>query len=131
MMLVNLFSHPSRVLSACFLLALSGCANEALKNQLANSREAVDQAKIAGAQQTAPRELDAAVNKLNQADDASKKWSKTDAMRLAQEAQVDANLARAKTDSAQANIAAAELQKSNQIMREAYAAHTRTSRGTR
>jgi hypothetical protein len=131
MMLANLFSHPSRVLSACFLLALSGCANQALNNQLANSREAIDQAKIAGAQQTAPGDLDAAVNKLNQANDASKKWNKEDAMRLAQEAQVDANLARAKTDSAQARIAATQLEKSNQIMRDAYAARNRTSRGTR
>lgn len=131
MVLVNFFSRPSRVLPACFLLALSGCANEALNNQLANSREAIDQARIAGAQQTAPGDLDAAVNKLNQANDASEKWSKTDAMRLAQEAQVDANLARAKTDSAQARIAAAELEKSNQIMRDAYAARTKTSRGTR
>jgi hypothetical protein len=133
MMRANLFSYPSRVLSACFLLALSGCANQALNNQLANTQEAIDQAKIAGAQQTAPGDVDAAVNKLNQANDASKKWSwsKTDAMRLAQEAQVDANLARAKTDAAQARIAATQLEKSNQIMRDAYAAHTRTSRGTR
>jgi hypothetical protein len=52
-------------------------------------------------------------------------------MRLAQEAQVDANLARAKTDAAQARIAATQLEKSNQIMRDAYAARNRTSRGTR
>lgn len=131
MMLVNLFSHPSRVLSACFLLALSGCANEALKNQLANTGEAIDQAKIAGAQQAAPQDLNAATQKLNQANEASTKWNKDDAMRLAQEAQVDANLARAKTDSAQAQIAAAQMQKSNQIMRDAYAAHMKNSRGTR
>jgi hypothetical protein len=131
MMLANLFSRPSRVLSACFLLALSGCANEALNNQLANSREAIDQAKIAGAQQTAPRDFDAAVQKLNQANDASKKWDKKDAMSLAQEAQVDANLARAKTDSTQARFAAAELEKSNRILRDTYLARTRNSRGTR
>jgi hypothetical protein len=36
---------------------------------------------------------------------------KGDAMRLAQEAQVDANLARAKTDTAHARMAAAETDK--------------------
>jgi uncharacterized protein DUF4398 len=130
MMLANLFSHPSRALSACFLLALSGCANEALNNQLATSREAIDQAKIAGAPATAPGDFDTAVNKLNQANDAAKNRDSKDAMRLAQEAQVDANLARAKTNATQAELAAAELQKSNQLLRE-LAARTRTSRGER
>jgi hypothetical protein len=130
MMLANLFSHPSRVLSACFLLALSGCANEALNNQLANSREAIDQAKIAGAPETAPGDFNAAANKLTQANDAAKNRDEDNAMRLAQQAQVDANLARAKTDSTQAKIAATELEKSNLILRE-LAARTRTSRGER
>ena len=49
MMHVKLFIHPARVLAPCCLLALAACANPALNNQLANSREAVDQAKIVGA----------------------------------------------------------------------------------
>lgn len=118
MMLANLFYRPSRVLAACSLLALSACANEALNNQLANSREAIDQAKIAGAAETAPADFDVAVDKLNRADAAAKNRDKKEAMRLAQQAQVDANLARAKTDSTQARIAAAEVDKSNQILRD-------------
>jgi membrane-bound lytic murein transglycosylase len=117
MLLANVFLHPSRVLAGCVLLALSGCANEALNQQLATSREAVDQAKMAGAAETVPADFDAAVDKLNRANAAAKQ-DKTGAMRLAQEAQVDANLARARTDSAQARTAAAELIKSNQILRE-------------
>jgi hypothetical protein len=118
MMPAQLFHHPSRVLAACCVLALSACANEALNNQLANSREAVDQAKIAGAAERAPADFDTAANKLNEATAAADNRKKDDAMRLAQEAQVDANLARAKNDSVQARLAATELQKSNDIMRE-------------
>ena len=118
MRLANRLYRPSRVLAACGLLALTGCASEALNNQLATSREAVDQAQIAGAEQTAPTEFGAAVDKLKQARAAADKRKKDDAMRLAQEAQVDANLARAKTNSAQARLAAAELAKSNQLLYE-------------
>jgi hypothetical protein len=103
---------------ACVLFALSACASEALNNQLATSQEAVDQARIAGAADKAPGEFNVAVDKLNQANAAANGRHKKDAMRLAQEAQVDANLARAKTDSAQASIAAAELAKSNLLLRE-------------
>jgi len=118
MMPAHLFHHPSRVLAACCVLALSACANEALNNQLATSREAVDQAKIAGAQERAPADFDTASNKLAQANAAAENRKKDDAMRLAQEAQVDANLARAKNDAVQSRLAAAEMQKSNDIMRE-------------
>jgi hypothetical protein len=118
MMLAHLFHHPSRVLAGCLLLALSGCANKVLNQQLATSREAVDQAKIVGAAETAPAEFDVAVDKLNRANAAAKERHEVDAMRLAEQAQVDANLARAKTDSTQARIASAELAKSNQILRE-------------
>jgi hypothetical protein len=120
MMLANLFYHPARVFAGCLLLGLSGCANEALNHQLASSREAVDQAKMAGAAETAPAEFDVAVDKLNRANAAARDRHEDDATRLAQQAQVDANLARAKTDSAQARIAAAELTKSNRILRETY-----------
>jgi len=120
MMPAHLFHHPSRVLAACCVLALSACANEALNNQLANSREAVDQAKIAGAQERAPAQFDTAVDKLNQAGAAAENRKNKDAMRLAQEAQVDANLARATNDAMQARLAAIEIQKSNDALRAEY-----------
>jgi len=117
-MLAHLFHHPSRVLAGCLLLGLSGCANEVLNQQLATSREAVDQAKMVGAAETTPAEFDVAADKLNRANAAAKERHEVDAMRLAQQAQVDANLARAKTDSTQARIASAELAKSNRLLRE-------------
>jgi hypothetical protein len=120
MSLANLSNHPSRLLMGCVLLALSACAtNKELTTQLSSSREAVDQAKMAGAEQTAPADLDIATGKLDRANVAAKNRDEADAMRLAQQAQVDANLARAKTESAQARVAAAEMTKSNQILRAA------------
>ena len=119
MMLATLFHHPPRVLAACCVLALTGCAsNEALNTQLANSKVAVDQANIAGASEHYPADYGEALDKLNRANAAAKGRDKGDAMRLAEQAQVDANLARAKTDSAQARFAAAELVKSNQLLRD-------------
>ena len=121
MMPAHPFHRPSHVVAGCLLLALSGCANEALNQQLATTREAVDQAKMVGAAETAPAEFDVAVDKLHRADAAAKERQEVDAMRLAQQAQVDANLARARTDSTQARIASAELAKSNQLLRETLA----------
>lgn len=131
MMSAHRFYHLSRGSAVCVLLALSACAHEELNNQLTNSQEAVDQAKIAGAAEKAPDDFNAAVGKLNQAKAAADTRHKKDAMRLAQEAQVDANLARARTDTAQSRIAATEMTKSNQILREALAAQSRSSRGER
>jgi hypothetical protein len=120
MMLANPFNHPSRVLAACVVLGLAGCAsNQALDNQLASSREALDQAQIAGAEQVASADYNLAAGKLNRATDEATNGNKDDAMRLAQQAQADANLAHARTDSTQARIAAVELQKSNLALRDA------------
>jgi hypothetical protein len=122
MLLDYLSNHSSRLLVGCALLALSACAtNKELTAQLANSREAVDQAKMVGAEHTAAADLEVAVGKLDRANAAAKNRDEGDAMRLAQQAQVDANLARARSESAQARVAAAEVMKSNQIMRAAAA----------
>jgi hypothetical protein len=120
MLLANLSNQSSRLLVGCALLALSACAtNKELTNQLASSREAVDQARMAGAEQTAGADMNVAIAKLERADAAAKNRDEKDAMRLAQQAQVDANLARARSESAQARVAATEVMKSNQIMRAA------------
>ncbi len=119
MILAQLLHHPSRVLAACCFLALSACSSSELNHQLATSREAVDQAQMAGAEENAPAEFGVATDKLTRANAAANGHHKHDAMRLAQQAQVDANLARAKSESTQARLAAAELTKTNQTLREA------------
>ncbi|TXG01243.1 DUF4398 domain-containing protein [Massilia arenae] len=119
MILAKFLHHPSRVLARCSLLALSACSSSELNHQLATSREAVDQAQMAGAEENAPAEFGVATDKLTRANAAANGHHKHDAMRLAQQAQVDANLARAKSESTEARIAAAELTKTNQTLREA------------
>jgi hypothetical protein len=119
MILAKLFHHPSRAVAGCFLLALSACSSQELNHQLATSREAVDQAQMAGAQENAPAEFGVAADKLTRANAAATGHHKHDAMRLAQQAQVDANLARTKSESTQARLAATELTKTNQALRDA------------
>ena len=74
---------------------------------------------MAGAEENAPADFGAAADKLARANAAATGHHKHDAMRLAQQAQVDANLARAKSESTQARIAATELTKTNQTLRDA------------
>jgi len=119
MILAKLFQHPSRVVAGCFLLALSACSSQELNHQLATSREAVDQAQMAGTQENAPAEFGVAADKLTRANTAATGHHKHDAMRLAQQAQVDANLARTRSESTQARLAATELTKTNQALRDA------------
>ncbi|AWL04447.1 OmpA family protein [Massilia oculi] len=64
MILAHLFHHPSRAVAGCCLLALSACSSQELNHQLATSREAVDQAQMAGAQENAPADFGAAADKL-------------------------------------------------------------------
>jgi hypothetical protein len=90
-----------------------------LNTQLASSRESIDQARIAGAAETVTADFDMAVDKLNRASAAAEHRGKDNAMRLAQQAQIDADLARARTDAAQSRFAAAEMAKSNQVLRDA------------
>jgi len=87
-----------------------------LNNQLGASQEAVEQAKTAGAPQTAAAQFDAARDKLDRAKAAQSQNDEAIAMRLAQEAQADANLAIAMTGSTHASTAAIEMLKSNQAL---------------
>jgi hypothetical protein len=110
------------MLTACCVLGLSACAtHQALDNQLATSREALEQAKTAGAQQAAPADFNTASEKLSKADAEAKRmsWSKTGALRLAEQAQADANLAHAKAEAFHATTAANELEQSNEALRKA------------
>lgn len=115
----DFYRKPSKLLTACSLLMLSACAHQALDKQLAASNEAVEQARASGAAQTDPADFNAAADKLSRANADAKKWHKGEAMRLAEEAQADANLAHAKTESIQTASVAAELAKGNQALRRA------------
>lgn len=121
MMFTNRIYHSPRGMAACAaascILALSACAsNQALNDQLATSKEAIEQAKTAGAEKTASADFNAARDKLSRANSATR--NDVVAMRLAEQAKADADLAHAKTDSIHATTAAAEMVRSNQALRE-------------
>jgi len=116
MTLANHYYRPSGILTACCLLVLSGCAHQALNDQLATSQEAIKQAQTAGAPETAPADFAAANDKLDRAKSAESHRDMVVAMRLAEQAQADANLANAKTESTRATTAATEIVKGNQAL---------------
>lgn len=109
-----------QLLLAGALLVLGGCASSppAPTDQLAVSKAAVDQAVSAGAPEFAPSELSSARDKLDRANLAMAKKDYTEARMLAEQAQVDAQLAVTKARSSKAQKAVAALQQSNRVLRE-------------
>lgn len=108
-------------LAACALatvFAIAGCSSPAPKpvSSLARAKSAVDQATTANAQQYAAVDLNNAQTKLMSANEAETKGDYKQARYLAEEAQVDAQLALAKTQAAKAKNAAQQLRESNQTL---------------
>lgn len=108
---------PVLIVGASMLLA--GCASApAPTEQLAVSAAAVSRADSAGAAALAPAEIQTARDKLDQARLAMTREDFDSARSLAQEAQVDAQLAEAKSRSSKARKAADELQEGVRVLRE-------------
>jgi hypothetical protein len=105
--------------AASCLLALSACANkQALNDQLAASRAALEQARLAGAASVAPEDYNMARDKLARAAAATGVQDKVIAMRLAEQAQADAEVAKARAGAVRNTAAAAEIAAANQALRE-------------
>lgn len=101
------------------VIALAGCASvPPPKEQMAVSQTAVDNAINSDTTQFAPVELQAARDKLQEAQRAMAKEDYARAKRLAEEAEVDARLAQAKAHSAQAEKALAEAKGANDVLRQ-------------
>lgn len=97
----------------------AGCASAPIPEaQLALGRGAINEAMTAGATESAPLELQQARDKMARADAAVGAKNYEQAARLAEEAEVDARLAAAKARTAQAKLAALEIQKSLRTLRE-------------
>jgi hypothetical protein len=99
-------------------LAISACSVPAPRpdNALVQAKSAVDQAATAGSQQYAAVDLNNAQTKLLSANEAEVKGNYRQARYLAQEAQVDAELALAKTQAAKAQEAAKQVRQGNQAL---------------
>lgn len=101
-------------------LVLAACASgpPAPTAQLSVSAAAIDQAVSAGATELAPTELSAARDKLDRAYVAMNSSNNVRALILAEQAQVDAQLAVARTRSAKAEKAASSHQQDRRVLRE-------------
>jgi Domain of unknown function (DUF4398) len=125
-------SHTlQRTLASAGLLAvitfgLGACATPppAPNEQLAVSAAAIQNAATAGAAQFAPAELALARDKMARATQAAAADEPVRAMALAQQAQADANLARAKAEAAKSKKAADAVDEADRALREEMARKT-------
>ncbi len=115
--LSQMLQYPSAVLA--ILMLTTGCSGiPAPKEQIAVSKAAVNSASSAGGTQFAPVPLRLAMEKLDAAERAMVNKEYLTAQRLAEQAQVDAQLAAATARSIKAQNAARELQEDNRVLRK-------------
>ncbi|SJM90372.1 DUF4398 domain-containing protein [Crenothrix polyspora] len=106
------------VTAACVILT-AGCAGiPAPTEQMAVSKAAVNSANSAGGNEFAPLQLKSAMDKMDGAEKAMTAEDYPLARQLAEQAQVDAQLASATARSAKAQKAATALHEGNQILRQ-------------
>ncbi|MDO9105935.1 MAG: DUF4398 domain-containing protein [Methylovulum sp.] len=106
-------------LSAVAVLFSAGCTSvPAPLEQMAVSRVALKSAASAGGNEFAPVQLRSAMDKMEGAERAMVQENYLQARQLAEQAQVDAQLAAAASRAAKAEKAASALQKGNQILRQ-------------
>jgi hypothetical protein len=99
------------------LIAACGSTNPPTQ-QLTETRMVIEQAEQVGAQEYAPLEFRNAGIKLEQARAASEAKEYEKAIRLAEQARVDAELAQVKALSAKSQKAAAELKESIRVLQQ-------------
>ncbi len=100
-------------------LALAACAASPVPNEkIAVAQASVQHAEQSGAQQFAPVELSTARDKLQRAEKAAADHDAQPATMLAEQANVDAELAEATAQEHRSQKAEAELQASLQALRE-------------
>jgi Domain of unknown function (DUF4398) len=108
-------------------LFLAACASTPVPvAQMALSTAALDQAVAAGASEHAPTDLRAARDHLDRARLALQADDRTLALTLAQEAQVDAQLAEARSHAAKATLAARSVKDGDRILKEEMGRKTNT-----
>ena len=111
--------RPGIAVLAATVLALGACATSPVPTeQLAVTTAALAHAVSAGGQELAPTEMGAARDKLVRAHLAVAAKDNDQALRLAQQAQVDAQLAGSKAEALKAQKAQAELLEAARVLRE-------------
>jgi hypothetical protein len=102
------------------LLALTGCAPsmQPPTSQMALAQSAVDKASASGAYEYAPLELKSAQDKVEQAKAAMQVKDYVKAERLLEQAEIDAQLAEAKSTTSKSQKAVDTLQQGIDLLRE-------------
>jgi hypothetical protein len=103
---------------AAMLAFAARAANPAADEQIAVAKQSLARAEQAGAPQDAPTELASARDKLAQAEKANTKHDKTAAERLAEQANVDAQVAEATALQQHSHKAATEFDASMQTLQQ-------------
>lgn len=105
--------------TAVAAVLVAGCASiPAPTEQIAVSKAAVDSATSAGGNEFAPVQLQSALEKLSAAERAMAEEENLKARQLAEQAEVDAQLAAATARSAKAQKAASELREGNRVLHQ-------------
>lgn len=100
------------------VLAACGPARQPPASQMALAQDSVEKASAAGAYEYAPVELKTARDKIDQAKTAMQSKDYASSERLLEQAEVDAKLAEARSNTAKSRRAVDELQKSIDLLRE-------------
>jgi len=109
----------SAAIGAAAVLALAACASTPIPNdKIAVAQSSVQRAERAGAPELAPVELAAARDKLARAEKAAADHKAEPAGMLAEQADVDAQLAEATANQQRAHKAATEFDASMQALRQ-------------
>lgn len=105
--------------SALLVLALAGCATTPPPTeQMAVSNAALAHAVAAGSVELAPAEMAMARDKMSRANQSMANKDHDTALALAQQAQLDAQLAEAKAEAAKASKSVQALQDASRALRE-------------
>lgn len=97
---------------------IAGCASAPPTEQMAVSKVAISAATSAGGNEFAPVALKLAMDKMDAAERSITDGDYVNARQLAEQAQVDAQLAAATARSAKAQKAASALQDDNRVLRQ-------------
>ncbi|MEM1116482.1 MAG: DUF4398 domain-containing protein [Bacteroidota bacterium] len=115
--------HLRALLVSAFAVALVGCGSSRppvapVQPVITSAERSVAEAEQAGASTHAPAELRTARQKIDQAEQMLRSGDERVALRLAEQAEVDAELAEATSRSAVAQVAIDEIRETIRVLRE-------------
>lgn len=116
---LRILKHAGLISISTIVLLMAGCASTMPPptEQFAVTKASITRAASVGGNEFAPLELRAAIDKMNSAERAMADKDYVKATRLAEQAQVDAQLAETKTALEKAKIAVRNAEESERVLR--------------